>query len=313
MSPKPRREPHVMVAALVGENSKLACLPNDTARLGYFYVVLGKAKLQRPSGRFASRGHWREIAGRFARFLPQYLDAGLVEEAPRLCERCAPKWPGLSAGSLVVHDWHLHQSDPGAALRAAEYRKEHAGDDEPGIDWDGISEGLNADQTAIERASNADQTVSVRSSGVHSRAGARGEREQELELERSTSSTRGRNARARPQDDADPAFALRQWLAAHGAPVRDGDGYHTKLVRLVATNSGKTCGDVVEAFEQLARDGARTSKQFVMGAEDVLFPVLRTSVGKVVDDGHVEREIEETRARAKRLSEPDWIGGEGDG
>jgi hypothetical protein len=97
----------------------------------------------------------------------------------------------------------------------------------------------------------------------------------------STPSVRTTPTHARPQlDDADPAFALRQWLASHNAPIKDGDGYHAKLVRLIASDSGKTCSDVIAVFERLAAGGARTSKQYVMGAEDALFPVPKTTSGK---------------------------------
>jgi hypothetical protein len=94
--------------------------------------------------------------------------------------------------------------------------------------------------------------------------------------------TLGRETRfaARTEDDDDPAFPLRQWLAAHSASVRDGDGYHRKLCQLVATDSGKTCDDVIAAFEQLRASGARTSKQFVMGAEDALFPTIKVGATK---------------------------------
>lgn len=112
--PKPRRDPYVAMDATIRSNAKLAALPSDTARLGWLYVGLGSAKLQRPSGCFRSRAHWNEVAGRFAKHLAQYLSQGLIEEAPRLCERCEAVWPRLPDGSLVVHDWKRHQTDPGA-------------------------------------------------------------------------------------------------------------------------------------------------------------------------------------------------------
>jgi hypothetical protein len=300
-----------MVAAMIGENSKLASLPSDAARLGYFYVVLGKAKLQRPSGQFSSRNHWREVAGRFAKFLSNYIAAGLVEEAPNLCGKCAQKWPGLAAGSLIVHDWHDHQSDPGAAERAQEWRRDHAGDDEPGIDWDGVDGSSNADQTPIERGMNADQTAIERSLGVHSRAGARREHEQEHEQEGLTVGVG--LARTHARDDADPAFPLRQWLSAHGAAVRDGDGYHRKLVQLVATDGGKTCRDVIAAFEQLRVEGAHTAKQYVMSAEDLLFPTLRPKAnGKApsIDAHKYDHLVEEgDDFAAPDAMDTDYIGG----
>jgi len=121
--PKPRRDPYVAVDATIRRNAKLAALPSDTARLGWLYVGLGEAKLQRPAGRFASRAHWAEVAGRFGRYLGDYLSVGLLEEAPHLCDRCRAGWGELPAGALIVHDWKRHQTDPGAAERAEAWRE----------------------------------------------------------------------------------------------------------------------------------------------------------------------------------------------
>ena len=52
---RPRKVPAVLVEATIRENGKLAALPSDTARLGYFYVCLGAAKLAKPTpGLFTS-------------------------------------------------------------------------------------------------------------------------------------------------------------------------------------------------------------------------------------------------------------------
>ncbi len=151
--PRPRRDPYVPMDATIRRNAKLAALPSDTARLGWLYVGLGDAKLQRPSGCFRSRCHWDEVAGRFARFRRDYLAAGLLEQAPDLCPRCAEAWPGVAAGTLVVHDWKRHNTDPGAAERAEEWRSMHPDPDRS-----------NGDGTAIERQSNAERTPGERGS-----------------------------------------------------------------------------------------------------------------------------------------------------
>jgi hypothetical protein len=315
VSPKPRRVPHVLVAATVSRNPKLAALPSDTARLGYFYAVLGEAKLLRPCGRFASRGQWLEVAGRFARFLPQYLAQGLIEQAPALCKKCSPRWGELPPGTLVVHDWHEHQTDPGAAERARDWRGDHTNgagpeperEDEPPFDERSlpVQSAFDERSISVQSAFNEQDTRARRD--ARSRAAREVERRTK-NVEGDSSSTSGGNARAPRTDDADPAFPLRQWLAAHSAPVRDGDGYHAKLVRLIATDTGKTCEDVIAAFERLARDGARTSKQYVMGAEDLLFPVPKagTSKAPAVPSGKYDALVESGDAP---VAEPDWIGG----
>lgn len=174
---KPRRDPYVAVDATIRKNHKLAALSSDAARLGWIYVGLGEAKLQRPSGKFATRAHWDEVAGRFARYLREYIAVGLLEESPTLCDRCRETWGDVPAGTLIVHDWHRHQSDPGAAERAEKFRSERS---------------TNAEQTPIERSLNGDRTESERLSRARSRGTPRGESESESEVEKRAPSSRNR-------------------------------------------------------------------------------------------------------------------------
>lgn len=122
---RPRKPPSYLVDATVYRSAKLAALPSDTARLGFFYVVLGQAKLSTPPGQFASKGHFREVAGRFSRYLDDYLRAGILELAPKLCDRCRARHRPSRAGALVVHDWHEHQYDPGALERQRAWEAAH--------------------------------------------------------------------------------------------------------------------------------------------------------------------------------------------
>lgn len=135
---RPRKVPAVLVEATVKTNGKLADLPSDTSRLGFFYVVLGDAKLSLPvPGQFTSRGQFKEVAGRFARFLEDYIKVGVLEVAPRLCARCKERWSEMPprSGVLVVHDWHEHQYDPRKIERQREYE-----DRQRGLVSDGVSD-----------------------------------------------------------------------------------------------------------------------------------------------------------------------------
>lgn len=130
--PRPRKVPAVLVEATIRTNAKLAALPSDTARLGYFYAVLGEAKLAKPlPGSFASRSHFTELAGRFARFLPHYLAVGVLEAWPSVCDRCREKWSATppKRGALVVHDWFDHQYDPRHLDRQAAYEERKRADE----------------------------------------------------------------------------------------------------------------------------------------------------------------------------------------
>lgn len=114
--------PWVAVEASIRVNHKVVALPSDSARWGWI-CLLGEAKQQRPAGAFRSLAHLREAAGRFARFIPEYQKQGLLETAAALCVRCAKRWPAATDEMIVVHDWHLHQVDPGAAKRAKDWRE----------------------------------------------------------------------------------------------------------------------------------------------------------------------------------------------
>lgn len=222
--PKPRRDPYVAMDATIRNNAKLAALPSDTARLGWLYVGLGSAKLQRPSGCFRSRAHWHEVAGRFGRYLAQYLDQGLIEQAPKLCERCEAAWPELPAGALVIHDWTRHQTNPGAAGPIEEPKLPI-----PGFErtrrWRERQSDSDADMTrnvtAIPGDSDADVTDSddvVTTNVTSPRARSRGTPRSEHELEsRDTREglTRSSSSRgARPDGSVDPSREEEpDWLA----------------------------------------------------------------------------------------------------
>jgi hypothetical protein len=114
--------PWVAIEAAIRVNHKLVALPSDSARWGWV-CLLGEAKQQRPAGTFRSLAHLREAAGRFARFIPKYQEQHLLETAGALCGRCEKRWPAIPDGVVVVHDWALHQRDPGSAERSADWRE----------------------------------------------------------------------------------------------------------------------------------------------------------------------------------------------
>jgi len=123
---RPRKPPAFLVEATVADSQKLAGLPNDKARLGFFYVVLAKAKTAEPiPGQFASRELFRERAGRFARYLEDYIRVGILEVAPGLCDRCKKAWASMppKRSTLLVHDWQEHQYDPWKVERQRDYEE----------------------------------------------------------------------------------------------------------------------------------------------------------------------------------------------
>jgi hypothetical protein len=140
---RPRKVPAVLIEATIRRNAKLASLPSDTARLGYFYL-LGDAKLSEPvPGQFASKAVFRDVAGRWARFLDDYIKVGLLEVAPRTCAKCKAAWSSMPprSGALVVHDWQEHQYDPRKLERQREYEdRQRAERDAEALVSDGVSD-----------------------------------------------------------------------------------------------------------------------------------------------------------------------------
>lgn len=116
------------------KHEKMAALPNDAARLGW-YVVLAEAKVQKKQGTFASELHFKAVVGRFARYLPDYIKAALIER---------------EADRLVVHDWQRHQW----AGKKAGQREDNGGTNE------GQEEDLHAGAPAVPVPVNVKQPTS---------------------------------------------------------------------------------------------------------------------------------------------------------
>jgi hypothetical protein len=76
------------------DHPKMAALPTDAARWGWI-VVLARAKRQRQQGTFANAGHFKAVMGKYATYLPAYIEARLMDELPDT--------------TLAVHDWDRHQ------------------------------------------------------------------------------------------------------------------------------------------------------------------------------------------------------------
>ncbi len=175
---RPRKPPAILVTVNVRKSGKLAALPSDTARLGFFYVVLPEAKQADTPGQFVSVAHFKELAGRFARYADDYLRVGILERAGKLCERCAPRWTGLKAGSLVVHDWHDHQYDPRKLERQHAYQERlddlDPGDDEPEFLTEYLTQNPRVSDAISDEKPGVSDAISDAISDADSRAQVRG-------------------------------------------------------------------------------------------------------------------------------------------
>lgn len=224
------RDPQVLVSARIADHEKLIHLPSDAARWGWI-VVLGRAKLRRPAGRFPSRSVLAHDLGRYARFVDDYLRVGLLEDRD---------------GCLVVHDWSKHQGrrseEPLSGKdRTARWRDRHR------------------DESVTEDTSQSDETVTGPS---RARASA-------LSPSLSQSiTTSQRNGTAVPADD-DPESPALAYLAGVGAQViPDGNGIHRKLIDLIRRRG---IDPVLAALRELHdADPHASGRQLVFAAENAL-------------------------------------------
>lgn len=146
------REPWIKVKVGTRRSPKLAALPSDTARLGYFYTLL-EAKVQRSMGVFGSSFHFEDVMGRFGPFLADYVKAGLAHIAPDLCPECTARHRALPKGVVVIHDFLREQRDPTAADRQADLRNgDRNGDVTPDV-----TVTVTADVTPEQNVSHAER------------------------------------------------------------------------------------------------------------------------------------------------------------
>lgn len=103
----PRRR-SIIVDARVARNGKVAALSSDAARFA-LVVLWGEAKFETPIGHFNSRAHLNECMGRRARFIDEFIGAGLIHEN--------------GSGSYVVHDYDEWQKDPDPTAAERQQRK----------------------------------------------------------------------------------------------------------------------------------------------------------------------------------------------
>ena len=127
------------------KHPKLAGLPSDSARYGWIVTLL-EAKAQRHPGTFASDRHYREVVGRFGKFLPDYLAAQLLD----LNED----------GSLAVHGWTQHEG----RVRQAKHRDKDVTPALPERDKDVTYSKSKSESKSEEKATKAVAVAKPRAS-----------------------------------------------------------------------------------------------------------------------------------------------------
>lgn len=201
------REPWFKVKIGIRRSAKMAALQTDSARLGYVYL-LAEAKVQRRMGVFENRAHFAEVLGRFGRFLPQYLDVGVIHEAPLTsCPDCARRHPDARQGDLVVHDYLREQRDPTAADRMEALRDRHGDADvTPASVTNGVTRAVTNGVTKPEqRYGNVTPTVTGDSRARATTATATVVKEEPRIYETEQETPRARPHRQRRDGPVDPS------------------------------------------------------------------------------------------------------------
>lgn len=155
-------DPHVLISCRVSENPKIIDLPNDRARWGWV-ILMGKAKLQRPPGRFASLRVAAAVLGDHRRFLDDYLRVGILEPETNLCADCALVIPpdDRRPEGVAVHDWTANQSRTQRWRRRVGLTSGHGNLNEDDGETDGETPGkpLRAGARAVQSQSQSMTTT----------------------------------------------------------------------------------------------------------------------------------------------------------
>lgn len=235
-------DPWVAVKATIRKSDGIVALPNDSARWG-FIVALGETKLYGRQGSMTPE-QWPELMGRFARYLDDYIRAGLVHRMPSWChDRACMRGRGpFDDGRLVIHQWPAHQREH--ARRQAEYEQRLT--DAPTDGW--TDAGTDVGLTSIHAGAGALSPSPVVVPVINPRPGE-------------------------PYQVADdgPEGPVLSWLAQRGIGIAPtGSGFHRKLVLLVERHGTDR---VTEALASAMAAGARGERAVVFGAENLLDPV----------------------------------------
>lgn len=251
-------DPHVLISARMADNLKIISLPTDRARWGWV-IVLGEAKLQRPAGRFPTLAVLRHVAGKYASQVDHFINAGLLETVPILCDRCVVEVLDPKDGNVVVHDWRAHQE---RRSRSQEWR-----------DANGVPSGH------VNLPGNGGETAGKQSGTSH--AGA---------PDRADAGALQSPSPQSPSEEPTSEDLVLTWLAGHGATIQpNGNGYHRELVTFVGRRGAQA---VIRAMEARYAAGDRSVAQLLYGAMNDAEPIHRPRGGKPEPKGHQRSEEE---------------------
>jgi hypothetical protein len=267
------REPWIAVSIELIGHDKFTDLPSDTARLGLIVAVWAAAKKRRPSGVFKNERQFREVTGRYARFLDHYISTGFLHRAPVECSsaRCRRAFANLPAGAIACHDWHVHQRDH--AMRQLAYRlSDAASDARSDVPSDALSD-APSDSGSDSRSDPASRALS---------------------LSMSTSPNPTYETGTEVPDSLDAAH---RWLVEHRLGIAEAGAIGVELARLAAKVETPEILATFEAvLEEAEGAGIRLldGRQVVTAARQKLAPLY--PLPRTPKRGHTRTERETAHA-----------------
>jgi hypothetical protein len=271
------REPWIAVSIEIAGHDKFTELPSDTARLGLIVAVWSAAKKRRPSGVFKNERQFREVAGRYARFLDQYVATGFLHRAPVECSsaRCRRAFADLPDGAIACHDWHVHQRDH--AMRQLAYKSSDAGSD--------AASDVPSDALGDARSDSGSDSASDSRSDPASRA---------LSLSMSTSPNPTYETGTEVPDSLDAAH---RWLVEHRLGIPEAGAIGVELARLAAKiETAELLATFEAVLAEAEREGIRLldGRQVVTAARQKLAPLY--PLPRTPKRGHTRTERETAHA-----------------
>jgi hypothetical protein len=281
-----QRDPHVLISARIGANSKMLDLPSHRSRWGWI-VMLGQAKLQHPPGRFETLRQARFVAGEFRDCLPVWLDAGLLHAAPTACDRCRQDFAALDSEEVVVHDWRRHQE---RVSRSTEWR-EKVGIGS-GHENRGNTRGNSGETPLHHRRAYTGDAVPVLGSESPTTGedpterGAGGNRGPLAPLVERVMANLG--ALDPIEDDEARVFAF---LARNGAAIRPDAPMGRRLLGIIERRGAEA---VIQEAARMAKGERLSDRQFVFGLEN------RLEAPPSAKEARAEDVAEDSRKRTER-------------
>jgi hypothetical protein len=280
--------PRVLIDVGIFANGKFSKLPSNRHRLGWFWIVC-EAKQQDREGAFASLAVAKLRAGPYRDCVGAYIDAGLLHDRERMCDRCRRRFGSIPSEAIVVHDWQDYQEKS----RTTQWREAV-----------GLSSG-HASLNGGNEPGNTGETPGKPHAHARPRAASVSESESGSPPPGSpVDEATAREALAALRTPDTAIFGLSEeetrlfaFLARFGASIRPDSGFGRRLLGVVERRG---IDAVLAEAGRMSRSGPLSDRQWVFGLEAALEPAPNA---KDVQTAAAE---EARQVKARRAREETW-------